>query len=48
MTRAKKHLHIYYLKERFHKEVDISRFVTEIETSEDQNETSPSHPSTTS
>ncbi len=48
MTRAKKHLHIYYLKERFHKEVDISRFVTEIEISEDQNETSPSHPSTTS
>ena len=48
MTRAKKHLHIYYLKERFHKEVDISRFVTEIETSEDQNETSPSHSSTTS
>lgn len=48
MTRAKKHLHIYYLKERFHKEVDISRFVTEIGTSEDQNETSPSHPSTTS
>lgn len=48
MTRAKKHLHIYYLKERFHKEVDISRFVTEIETSEDQNETSPYHPSITS
>lgn len=48
MTRAKEHLHIYYLKERFHKEVDISRFVTEIETSKDQNETSPSHSSTTS
>jgi len=30
MTRAKEHLHIYYLKERFHKEVDISRFVMEI------------------
>ncbi|MCD7825656.1 MAG: ATP-dependent helicase [Clostridiaceae bacterium] len=29
MTRAKSHLHIYYLKERFHKEVDISRFVEE-------------------
>lgn len=30
MTRAKEHLHIYYLKERFHKEVDVSRFVMEI------------------
>ena len=30
MTRAKSHLHIYYLKERFHKEVDVSRFVEEI------------------
>ncbi len=30
MTRAKEHLHIYYLKERFHKEVDVSRFVNEI------------------
>lgn len=30
MTRAKKHLHISYLKERFNKEVDISRFVQEI------------------
>ena len=30
MTRAKEHLHIYYLKERFHKEVDVSRFVSEI------------------
>lgn len=30
MTRAKSHLHIYYLKERFNKEVDISRFVEEI------------------
>lgn len=31
MTRAKEHLHIYYLKERFHKEVDVSRFVEEIQ-----------------
>ena len=30
MTRAKSHLHIYSLKERFHKEVDVSRFVEEI------------------
>ena len=30
MTRAKSHLHIYYLKERFNKEVSISRFVEEI------------------
>lgn len=30
VTRAKKHLHIYYLKERFNKEVSISRFVEEI------------------
>lgn len=30
MTRAKSHLHIYYLKERFHKEVDVSRFVEEL------------------
>lgn len=30
MTRAKKHLHIYYLKERFNKEVDVSRFVEEM------------------
>lgn len=30
MTRAKKYLHISYLKERFHKEVDVSRFVQEI------------------
>jgi len=30
MTRAKKHLHISYVKERFNKEVDISRFVQEI------------------
>lgn len=33
MTRAKEHLHIYYLKERFHKEVEVSRFVQEILTS---------------
>lgn len=31
MTRAKSHLHIYYLKERFNKEVDVSRFVEEIQ-----------------
>ena len=31
MTRAKLHLHVYYLKERFHKEVDVSRFVEEME-----------------
>lgn len=30
MTRAKKHLHISYVKERFNKEVDVSRFVREI------------------
>lgn len=30
MTRAKRHLHICYVKERFNKEVDISRFVQEI------------------
>ncbi len=30
MTRAKSHLHIYYLKERFNKEVEVSRFVEEI------------------
>lgn len=30
MTRAKSHLHVYYLKERFHKEMDVSRFVEEI------------------
>lgn len=30
VTRAKKHLHIYYLKERFNKEVSTSRFVEEI------------------
>lgn len=31
MTRAKSHLHIYYLKERFNKEVDVSRFVEELQ-----------------
>lgn len=36
MTRAREHLHIYYLKERFHKEVDISRFVTEMKVSEEE------------
>ncbi len=30
MTRAKTYLHIYYLKERFNKEVSVSRFVEEI------------------
>lgn len=30
MTRAKKHLHISYVNERFNKEVDVSRFVQEI------------------
>lgn len=30
MTRAKSHLHIYYLKERFHKETEVSRFVEEL------------------
>ena len=30
MTRAKSHLHIYYLKERFSKEVSVSRFVGEM------------------
>lgn len=30
MTRAKTHLHIYYLKERFSKEVSVSRFVGEM------------------
>lgn len=27
MTRAKRHLHLYYLKERYNKEADISRFI---------------------
>lgn len=30
MTRAKSHLHIYYLRERFSKEVSVSRFVGEM------------------
>lgn len=30
MTRARDHLHIYYTKERLHKEMDVSRFVEEI------------------
>lgn len=30
MTRAKRHLHISYLQERFHKAVDASRFVEEM------------------
>lgn len=31
MTRAKSRLHIYYLKERFNKEMDVSRFVEELQ-----------------
>ncbi len=31
VTRAKKYLHIYYVKERFNKEADISRFVYELQ-----------------
>ena len=31
VTRAKKHLHIYYVKERFNKEADVSRFVYELQ-----------------
>ena len=31
VTRAKKHLHIYYVKERFNKEAGVSRFVYEIQ-----------------
>lgn len=30
MTRAKKHLHIYYIKERYNKEMEPSRFVREL------------------
>lgn len=30
MTRAKKYLHIYYVKERFNKEADVSRFIYEV------------------
>ncbi len=30
MTRAKSHLHIYYVKERFNKSVEASRFVSEL------------------
>ena len=30
MTRAKERLHIYYVKERYHKKQTISRFVEEI------------------
>jgi len=32
MTRAKEHLHISYVKERYDKEVDASRFINEIVT----------------
>ena len=35
ITRAKSHLHIYYLKERFSKEVSVSRFVGEMLGAED-------------
>lgn len=31
MTRARKHLHIFYVKERLHREADISRFVEELQ-----------------
>lgn len=31
MTRAKSYLHISYVKERFHKEADVSRFVEELQ-----------------
>lgn len=30
MTRAKKHLHLSFVKERFHKGIGLSRFITEI------------------
>ncbi|MEG2440231.1 MAG: ATP-dependent helicase [Acetivibrio sp.] len=30
MTRAKEHLHIYYVKERFNKEMESSRFIKEL------------------
>ena len=29
MTRAKERLHIYYVKERYHKKQEVSRFVKE-------------------
>ena len=29
MTRAKKHLHIYYVNERYHKRIEPSRFLEE-------------------
>ena len=29
MTRAKKRLHIYYVKERYHKKMEVSRFLAE-------------------
>ena len=31
MTRAEEHLHIYYVRERFNKEADISRFLEEMQ-----------------
>ena len=29
MTRAKERLHVYYVKERYHKKQEVSRFVRE-------------------
>lgn len=41
MTRAKKHLHISYVKERFHKMADVSRFVEEITAASSPCDTQP-------
>ena len=41
MTRAKKHLHISYVKERFHKTADVSRFVEEITAASSPCDTQP-------
>ena len=30
MTRAKERLHVYYVKERYHKKQEVSRFVKEV------------------
>ena len=37
MTRAKKNLHIFYVEERFNREMDVSRFVDEIEVQQKEN-----------
>lgn len=37
MTRAKKFLHIFFLKERYNKEADMSRFVEEIISKDEEN-----------